>query len=741
MKPRSTSICAVLLLALSLAGPARAQAPPEPSAQRPKVALVLSGGGARGFAHVGVLRVLRELNVPVDIVVGTSMGSVVGGAFAAGNTVELLESVVRGTDWDSVIADRPARDELSFRRREDDLLLPSRIEFGLSRSGVVLPPAAAGNAALELALARLMPDGTRDRPVNQLALPFRSVASDLVTGELVELTDTPLFVAMRASLAVPGVFAPVRLNQRLLVDGGLVRNLPIDLARAMGAEVVIAVNVGTPLAPESELGNAVGVALQMLRILTEQNVQRSLKELRAADILIAPDLTGVSFLDFHAHEKAMQIGADAARQMRSRLLSLSVTSEQFAAAEARRLASPAVADKALPLRSVEVTGTTQVPPAVLQGQSGLRPGEVTTRAEIAQAAGRLYGRADLERVELEVEEADGQRSVVIKATEAAWAGSRVRLGLELGSDFGDGNTFNLGLMHVASSLNGWGAELRTVARIGSQRQIGLQWWQPLGPGSPWYVAPSVQHGGSAIDLFSNGRKFVRADIHSTTAGLAFGRQLGDWGDVQVGLIRQLVNAHALVPDDPALNPSEREFDTSGFVQLRIDTLDSLGFPRRGHYLLTVLERSRAHSAGEPASARFSATGLKAFGEVDWAGHVYAEVSRAQRGLAPLTLGGFMRLSGTPANSIDGHTVVLARLVMARRVAALPVALGGSARLGFSLEAGGGFAAEEGLRAGRLLRAASGFVSVDTRFGPLYLGAGATHGTSGTFYLFLGPIWQ
>jgi NTE family protein len=741
MKPRSITIHAVLLLLLLQATASHAQTPPEPSVQRPKVALVLSGGGARGFAHVGVLRVLRELNVPVDIVVGTSMGSVVGGAFAAGNAVERLEAVVRGTDWDSVIADRPARDELGFRRREDDLLLPSRIEFGVTRAGVILPPAAAGNAALELALARLMPDGTRDRPVNQLALPFRSVASDLVTGELVELADAPLFLAMRASLAVPGVFAPVRVQQRLLVDGGLVRNLPIDLARAMGAEVVIAVNVGTPLAPESELGNAVGVALQMLRILTEQNVQRSLKELRAADILIAPDLTGVSFLDFHAHEKAMQIGADAAREMRSRLLQLAVPAEQFAVAEARRLAPPAGADEAMPLSAVRVTGTTRIPPAVLQGQSGLQPGEVTTRADIDKAVGRLYGRADLERVELEVAEADGRRSVVIKATEAAWAGSRLRLGLELGSDFADGNSFNLGLMHVASSLNDWGAELRSVARIGSQRQLGVQWWQPLGPGSPWYVAPSVQYGGNAIDLFSNGRKYVRADIQSATAGLAVGRHLGDWGDVQVGLVRRLVHARALVPDDESLNPSVREFDTSEFVQLRLDTLDSLGFPQRGHYVLAVWERSRALQPGEPSLARVGATALTAFGDTDWAGHLYAEVSRAQAGLAPLNLGGFLRLSGTPANSIAGHRVALARVVMARRVAATPVALGGNVRIGFSLEAGGGFATDQNVRLGRLLRAASGFVSVDTRFGPLYLGAGATHRVGSSLYLYLGPIWQ
>ena len=314
----------------ALAQPA---APPEP--QRPRIALVLSGGGARGFAHIGVLRVLREMNVPVDIVVGTSMGCVVGGAFAAGRTIEDLERVVRDTDWDRVLADRPARDELTFRRRDEDILLPSRIEFGVSRDGLSLPPGAADNGALELALARLLPAGMHDRPANDLALAFRSVASDLLTGELVELSDTPLFLAMRASLSVPGVFAPVRVNGRLLVDGGLVRNLPVDLARAMGADIVIAVNVGTSLAPEHELGTSLGVAQQMLRILTEQNVQRSLTELRPDDILIAPDLAGVSFMDFRAHARAMQVGVDAARRMAAQLHATGLAARALRRARAR----------------------------------------------------------------------------------------------------------------------------------------------------------------------------------------------------------------------------------------------------------------------------------------------------------------------------------------------------------------------------------------------------------------------
>ena len=196
----AAALCCGFFLSTALAAqqPNATSVAPEASIKpRPKIALVLSGGGARGFAHIGVLRALQELRIPVDIVVGTSMGSVVGGAYAAGSSVDQLEQLVRRTDWNAVVADRPPRDELFYRRREEDLLLPSRIEFGAHLDGVSLPPAAAGNEALELALTRVLPPGARDKPANLLQLPFRSVASDLVTGELVELTDTPLFKLTR----------------------------------------------------------------------------------------------------------------------------------------------------------------------------------------------------------------------------------------------------------------------------------------------------------------------------------------------------------------------------------------------------------------------------------------------------------------------------------------------------------------------------------------------------------------
>ncbi|MFA9216537.1 MAG: patatin-like phospholipase family protein [Sphingomonadaceae bacterium] len=738
------ALCGALLVGLLPQAQAQVQVQAGPAADplkpRPKVALVLSGGGARGFAHIGVLRVLQELRIPVDFVVGTSMGSVVGGAYAAGSPVAQLEQLVRRTDWGAVIADRPPRDELAFRRREEDLLLPSRIEFGANSDGVTLPPSAAGNEALELALTRALPPGTRDKPIDALQLPFRSVASDLVTGDLVELNDTPLFLTMRASLAVPGVFAPIRIQERLLVDGGLVRNLPVDVARAMGADVVIAVNVGTPLAPEKALGSAIGVAQQMLQILTEQNVQRSLKELGPHDILLAPDLNGVGFLDFERHDKAMQAGVAAARAQSARLLELALPESDYVAFEAHRMAVPAIDDQPRKLVSLVVEPSGHINPQALAVQTGLQIGQPVTVEQAHGAGTTLFGRGDLSRVETEVRDTPEGRIVTLKPSEAEWARSRVRVGLELSSDFTNNNDFELKMMHVRSSLNDWGAELRTVARIGTERVLGTQWWQPLGAGSQWYVAPSLEYGASASDLF-NDSGFRRArynyDYHSATVGL--GRQLGNWGDLRIGLTRQGVNSRVTIPADPSL-PEVRVHQTAQWLALNIDTLDSVAFPTRGMLVNLNWQRTQGQGPEQLSLSQQSLQGLQAFHTGRWAGHLYAEWARSQSGVAPLPLGGFLRLSGTAPESVIGSRMLLGRMVMARSIGAMPAALGGDVRLGFSLEAGGAFGTDNPLHWGTLKQAASGFMAVDTRFGPVYFGAGTTKGGNSSAYLFLGPIW-
>ncbi|MCE4553497.1 patatin-like phospholipase family protein [Pelomonas cellulosilytica] len=734
-RPSLRLALAVLTLAGTIA-PVLAQTPPP---ARPRIGLVLSGGGARGLAHIGVLRVLEEMQVPVDLIVGTSMGAVVGGAYASGRSVDELETLVKGANWNAILSDRPARDRLAIRRREDDERLPSRIEFGFNlERGAMLPGGAAANGQLEATLSSLLPATRADDPLRRLPVPFRAVATDLLSGAMLDQADTPLFEALRASMAVPGVFSPLRINGRPRVDGGLVRNLPIDLARALGADIIIAVNVGTPLLEDREITSAVMVANQMLQILTEQNVQRSLRELTAQDIIIDPDLPGMGFMDFQRADEAMATGRRAALAAGERLTALA-SPAAFATAQARRLGLPEAALQALPLGELRITGTSRVNPEALRAELGLQPGEPVSRADLNRAVERLDGTGDLDRIETEIDDRDGRRDVIFKLTEADWAASRVRLGLELYSNFADASSYSLVAMHVADWLNSWGGELRSVARIGSTRGLNSEFYQPLGPGSRWFTAARLAYTAGSNDIFDQGQRALRLSSSLASAQLELGHRIAGLGDLRFGLGRLRASDEVVLPV-VADNLRSQNYSQQ-YVELHTDTLDSLAFPSRGQWTTARIEW--LHPRGESRVINASLLGLSAFRLGEWAGQLYGEFAHAERGQTR-SLGGYLRLSGTPDGSLLGENMALARVVMARRIGEMPVGLGGAVRVGFSLESGA-VGPGAGLKLANLPRsgwkqAVSGFLSVDTRFGPFFLAAGATRKGESAFYLLLGPTW-
>lgn len=262
------------LVGMGLINTALAKTPGQVRAQcqregRPCVGLVLSGGGARGFAHVGVIKVLEEMHIKVDVVTGTSMGAMVGGAYAAGYTGAQLEETVNGVDWKRMFASRADRSDLPWRQKMDDYSNLSSGSIRLTHKGeIVLPDSLVPSQELTLFLEKETGVVNHINDLSNLAIPFTAVATDLVNGDRVELQKgLNLAAAMRASMSVPGVFAPVMQGNRLLVDGGLVDNLPVELARKMGADVIIAVNVGTPLLKRDELNSVVAVMGQMVHTL------------------------------------------------------------------------------------------------------------------------------------------------------------------------------------------------------------------------------------------------------------------------------------------------------------------------------------------------------------------------------------------------------------------------------------------------------------------------------------------
>lgn len=707
---------------------------------RPRIGLVLSGGGARGIAHIGVLHVLERLRVPVDFVVGTSMGAVVGGAFAAGRTPEELLAFARDTDWDKVLSDRPARNILPQRRRTDDLMLPSRVQFGFEDARLRLPTAAAGNQALEATLLRLLPEGADERRGAGLPVPFNAVATDLKAGTLVEMGDAPLVSAVRSSMSVPGLFAPLKVDGRLLVDGGLVRNLPVEVARAMGADIIIAVNVGTPLSDEERLATALGITDQMIKILIDQNVRTSLAALGPRDIVITPKMDGIGFTDFKSADAAVAAGEAAAEAVADVLAALGVTPAAYLAHEQRRTepARAQVEREAGPrLGKLEILGTTPVAARALAAETGLRPGDAAEIEDVHDAAERLYGRGEFERVDIALRDSGTTRDVLLTPVYGDGRRSRLRLGLAFSSDLRNENGFTVSALHVHSPLNDWQGEIRSFASIGSSRKLQTEWWQPLGAGSPWFGAVDAAYIDEPVDLYTDGKRTARIGVSGVAGSLAVGRLLGRVGEVRVGVRRRHVDGSFIIPE---LSLAGAELvDTGYFGELLLDTLEPLAFPTSGYLL-----RARHEDAPGNVPARDFDQSLvevlRAFSIGEWGGHVVAEWAEGRNGFAPLQLGGFLRLSGTPTESVSGTSMLFGRLVLAKRLGRLPSGLGGDIRFGFSLETGEAFDPGEPRALSRMRVAGSGFLSIDTALGPVYLAIGQTEGRGRAAYVFLGPYW-
>ena len=265
---------------------ARSRSSPAP---RPRICLVLSGGGARGMAHIGVLKVLEELKIPIDCIAGTSMGAVVGGLYASGMTAQQIDATMRSVDWQEAFRDAPPRRDLAFRRKQDDRNFLVRLPLGLKHGQILLPKGFIQGQKLQETLRQLTLPFSNSTDFDLLPTPFRAVATDLETGDAVLLDKGDLAIAMRASMSAPGVFAPVESQGRLLVDGGLAENLPIDVARAMHADILIVSDVSFPLQPRAALDSALSISNQMLAILVRKDSDRQRASLTAQDILIEPD--------------------------------------------------------------------------------------------------------------------------------------------------------------------------------------------------------------------------------------------------------------------------------------------------------------------------------------------------------------------------------------------------------------------------------------------------------------------
>ncbi len=721
------------------AAPAAASAAAAPA--RPRIGLVLSGGGARGLAHVGVLKLLEELKVPVDVIAGTSMGAIVGGLYASGMGAAELERELRAVRWAEVFTSRVARQQLSQRRKEEDFEISPLIELGWRDGELLAPLAAVSSRGLETLLRRYTLPVAAVQQFDQLPIPFRAVATDMETGAAVVLDQGDLAMALRSSMSVPGVFAPTELAGRVLGDGGLVNNLPNDVARALGADVVIVVNIGTPPGGRDTLGSAVGLTSQMLTLLTEQNVQRSLATLRPADVLITPPLGSLGAGDFDQAERFFALGEAGARGRSDKLAALSISATAYAAWRGRH-AKPAAAGSRL--AQVRIEGSTVTNPERLVAMLESQPGQDFDPARAERDSRRLAAGGDYTRADFQLlrstDPAVGD-SLVFDVEDKLWGPNYLNVGLDLSTDFSGRSAFNLKLSHNRHWLSRNGTEWRNRLQIGEVPRLFTELYHPLAwtasRANDWFVAAQASLERRRLVLYGQQRGNELAAYRRTTAalGLDIGQPWGEFGELRLGWSRVTLGSSVqLAAAELGPLPSSRARWTEDALRARavVDQLDSAVFARRGYRgaaEVWVGQRS-GDLRGSFHRAEAEGTAVKSFGAHTVEVHALlqtADQGTGAAGPARYALGGFHRLSGHQSAQLLGNHVLLMRLGWMLRLNQQPTLTRGFF-LGATLEAGNawlqrGDVALSGLRAGM-----SVFLGADTGIGPLYFGI--THAPRG-----------
>lgn len=711
----------------------------QPASQaRPRVGLVLSGGGARGFAHIGVLKVLEQLRVPIDCIAGTSMGAVVGGAYAAGVAPGEMEKRVSALVWDDLLIDDPGRLDRSMRQRKDDFTSLWDIEVGYRDGAVQLPAGTTSGYKFELFLRDMITisGGVASADFNELPVPYRAVATNLETGEMRVFDRGDLARVMRASMSVPGAFAPVLVDDQLYVDGGLVRNLPVDVARATCADVVIAVNLGTPLGKRDQLNSVFAVALQSVNLMTELNVSQSLSALKESDVLISPELTGISSSDFAKFAEAIEQGSKAARGETQRLLALQLTEPEYAkwvAVRDARRATP------VPIAEIRVaTDTSRVNPDVIKSELGTQPGDAFTSKSLDGDLRRLFGRGDFDQIDYSLVDEDGKRAVVIHATEKSWGPNYVKFGLGLYTDFQDGQRFNLLGSYRRTWLNQLGAEWRTDVQVGFTNRLASEFYQPLGFKYVGFVAPRIELQSQPVQYFANNELLGNYGVKYARAHLDVGYQ-DRLFDVRLGPFAGWLKAS---PDFGVSSLAKYDLFQAGVTgRVLLDQLDDTDFPSDGYLGLARVFSTQEAMGSEDQYTKADASvlvaksldrhtlnlGLSAGGTVSGELPVYD----------PFTLGGFQRLSGLQIGQLTGTQYNLGRLVYYYKYDSLPRQLGTGLYVGGSAEVGRMNGPNDPLLTNRYLGGFSVFWGADTILGPVYFAYGRSTSGYDSFYFLLG----
>ncbi|MFK3771274.1 patatin-like phospholipase family protein [Pseudomonas sp. NPDC089406] len=704
-------------------------------AARPKVGLVLSGGAARGLAHIGVLKALEQQGVRIDAIAGTSMGAVIGGLYASGYSVEELEKLATTLDWQQALSDAPPRKDVPFRRKQDDrdFLVKQKLSFRDDGS-LGLPLGVIQGQNLSLLLESKLAHTADIRDFDKLPIPFRAVATDIANGEKVVFRRGHLPQVVRASMSIPAVFAPVELDGRLLVDGGMTDNIPLDVVRDMGVDIAIVVDIGTPLRNRKQLATVVDVLNQSITLMTRRNSEEQLASLHRDDILVQPPLASFGVTDFGRAQDMIDAGYRATLALDSRLAALRQpgSDAELAVARSPRQRTPVIT-------AIKVENDSKVSDDVIRYYIRQPVGEPLQLDRLQTDMGTLYGLDYFDQVQYRVVHKGEDNTLVINARGRRGGTDYLRLGLNLSDDMRGDSAFNLGASYRVNGINRLGAEWLTRAQIGDQQELYSEFYQPLDIGSRYFVAPYIDLGSQNVEATLDNDPVAEYRLERYGFGLNLGRQIGTYGEVRLGVGKAWGQADVRIGDQDLPKVSFNE----GFYELKysFDTFDNVYFPHSGEEIGLTLRKYDKSLDSDQNYRQWLLNLDKALSSgpntLVLGGRYGRTLDDAEVVTSSFVFGGARQLSGFRQDSISGQNMSLLRMVYYRRLtprAYLPLDF--PLYLGGSLERGRAWNNDNQFDSG-YINAASVFLGLETPLGPLNLSYGVNDADEQAVYLNLG----
>lgn len=712
---------------------------------RERIGLVLGGGSARGLAHIGVIKALEALRVPVDAIAGSSMGSVVGALYAAGYSGAELENFAVEQDWTAVFDDSTVRERATFRRKTDDVgfLADGYLSFGGGK--LVFPDGIVQGQSLWLTLSTLLVDSRAVNHFDELPIPFRSVAMDLSTGKAVVLEKGDLAAATLASMALPGLIPPVEIDGQRLIDGGFIDNLPVSMARDMGSDRVLVVSVGSDALPVDSIKGFGGVLRQTQKLLTGPSVIAQLASLRDNDVLIEPVLDEYGFASFADAAAMIERGEEAVQALRNRLIPLALDEQAWQAhidARARiKAARPMV-------RSVGLEQDSNLSDELVLDFLDIEVGAPLDPIALSADIEDLYATGLFERIGYDV---DPGGELTLRARAYGSQLSFYRFGLALDSDLNADTRFALGMSYTRPQVNRRGGEYRGKLTIGDVTRVVNEFYQPFGKRQRYFVEPSLLLARGNSPFFDDGDVPVGAEREGLVRlGLDGGVLFDRWGELRFGLRYGASDIESIriadVATDPLSSnnlPSER--DTSAFVQFTIDTLDELSWPHVG-VLASALHTE--HVTVASGDLEYSETELQILKPITRGATTLTLQAAASSTEGPdsdtrvsARLGGFLQLSGFAEDALSGRHSLLFSGTLYRRINPRSILFDLPIYMGGSLEAGDVFQERRDLSLNGLAMAGSAFVGLDSPIGPVYLGYGRNDQGTDRFYFSIGTFFR